>query len=63
MGVESAPVYGQLDPTARKINITKFRTKQVRVLVVTDVAARGLDIPLLDNVRKHFFLSLPLLLH
>jgi ATP-dependent RNA helicase DDX54/DBP10 len=49
-GVSSAPVYGTLDPTARKINLARFRKKQIDVLVVTDVAARGLDMPLLDNV-------------
>lgn len=44
-----------MDPTARKINTTKFQTKQVSVLVVTDVAARGIDIPSLDFVvNLHF---------
>ena len=39
-----------LAQAARKIHIAKFRAGRVRLLVVTDVAARGLDIPLLDNV-------------
>lgn len=38
---------------ARKIHIAKFRAGRVRLLLVTDVAARGLDIPLLDNVVNY----------
>lgn len=44
-----------MDASARKINTSKFVQKQVRVLVVTDVAARGIDIPSLDYVvNLHF---------
>ncbi|MCL4121698.1 UNVERIFIED_CONTAM: hypothetical protein GTU68_062619 [Idotea baltica] len=54
-GLDSTYVYSSLDPSARKINIAKFRTKRTKILVVTDVAARGLDIPLLDNVLNFNF--------
>lgn len=40
---------------ARKINIAKFRAGRAQFLVVTDVAARGIDIPLLDNVINYDF--------
>lgn len=40
---------------ARKINIAKFRAGRAQFLVVTDVAARGIDIPLLDNVVNYDF--------
>lgn len=54
-GISNAPVYSSLDPTARKINTAKFQYKKVSVLVVTDVAARGIDIPSLDYVvNVHF---------
>lgn len=44
-----------MDPSARKINSAKFQYKKVSVLIVTDVAARGIDIPSLDYViNVHF---------
>ena len=48
-------IYGQLDASARKINIAKFHKKLCSILIVTDVAARGIDIPLLDNVIHYDF--------
>merc|ERR550519_1893686 len=48
-------VYSQLDPAARKINTAKFTTSKVSVMIVTDLAARGIDIPLLDNVINYHF--------
>lgn len=38
---------------ARKIHSAKFHAGKVNLLVVTDVAARGLDIPLLDVVVNY----------
>lgn len=49
-GITNTYIYSNLDPSARKIHAAKFRQKKASVLVVTDVAARGLDIPHLDNV-------------
>lgn len=48
-------VYGSLDQTARKDQVEKFRQGRVNILVVTDVAARGIDIPLLNNVINYDF--------
>ncbi|XP_076020230.1 ATP-dependent RNA helicase DDX54 [Genypterus blacodes] len=56
-GVECAYIYSALDQTARKINIGKFVHRKAMVLLVTDVAARGIDIPLLDNVINFNFPS------
>ncbi len=44
---------GHLEQAARKINVAKFRANKVQFLIVTDVAARGIDIPLLDNVVNY----------
>ncbi|URE35066.1 DEAD-box ATP-dependent RNA helicase [Musa troglodytarum] len=49
-GIEPSISYGDMDQDARKIHISKFRARKTMLLIVTDVAARGLDIPLLDNV-------------
>lgn len=50
-----AHIYSALDQTARKINLAKFTHGKCSVLLVTDLAARGLDIPLLDNVVNYSF--------
>ncbi|EAL88958.1 ATP dependent RNA helicase (Dbp10), putative [Aspergillus fumigatus A1163] len=52
-------VYGSLDQTARKIQVQNFRTGMTNILVVTDVAARGIDIPILANVINYDFPSQP----
>lgn len=51
--------YGALDQTARKIQVQNFRTGASNILVVTDVAARGIDIPILANVINYDFPSQP----
>ena len=53
--VSATYIYSQLDPAARKINAAKFGSRKVSVMVVTDLAARGIDIPLLDNVINYQF--------
>lgn len=55
-GVSCAHIYSALDQTARKINLAKFTHNKCSTLIVTDLAARGLDIPLLDNVINYSFL-------
>uniref|UniRef100_A0A8R1HV22 RNA helicase n=2 Tax=Caenorhabditis japonica TaxID=281687 RepID=A0A8R1HV22_CAEJA len=63
-GIDCSFVYSQLDATARKMNIQKFHEKQNNILVVTDVAARGVDIPLLDTViNLHFPSKAKLFVH
>ena len=54
-GISCSYTYSSLDQTARKINVAKFRAKKTMVLIVTDLAARGIDIPLLDNVINYNF--------
>lgn len=52
-------MYGNLDQTARKEQIQDFRTGLTRVLVVTDVAARGVDMPHINHVINYDFPSQP----
>ncbi|KAF3440128.1 hypothetical protein FNV43_RR18406 [Rhamnella rubrinervis] len=49
-GIEPSVCYGEMDQDARKIHVSRFRARKTMLLIVTDVAARGIDIPLLDNV-------------
>ena len=58
-GFAASFVYGTLDQEARRSQLLDFRTGKTNVLIVTDVAARGLDLPLLANVINHDFPSQP----
>ncbi|KAI3633342.1 hypothetical protein MIR68_008289 [Amoeboaphelidium protococcarum] len=57
--LQSSYVYGSMDQVARSINISKFRSGQTRFLIVTDLAARGIDIPFLNNVVHYDFCDKP----
>ncbi|KAK5162654.1 ATP-dependent RNA helicase dbp10 [Oleoguttula sp. CCFEE 6159] len=54
-GYAVSHAYGSLDQTARKMQVQDFRTGMSNILVVTDVAARGIDIPVLANVINYDF--------
>ncbi|OLN88345.1 ATP-dependent rRNA helicase rrp-3 [Colletotrichum chlorophyti] len=53
LGFGAIPLHGQLNQTARLGALNKFRTGSRDILVATDVAARGLDIPKVDLVLNH----------
>ncbi|KAL0219485.1 hypothetical protein P9112_005138 [Eukaryota sp. TZLM1-RC] len=52
-GIKNAAIYGSMDQEARTITLNSFRKRKLSVLIVTDVAARGIDIPLLDYVINY----------
>lgn len=58
-GFAVSHAYGSLDQTARKIQVQDFRKGITNILVVTDVAARGIDIPVLANVINYDFPAQP----
>jgi ATP-dependent RNA helicase DDX54/DBP10 len=54
---DATMIYGTLDQEARKANLALFRNGTKPVLVVTDVAARGIDVPQIDHVIHYHFPS------
>ncbi|CAM9691621.1 unnamed protein product [Chrysoparadoxa australica] len=48
-------IYGAMDQEARKSHLDDFRKGRSQLLIVTDVAARGIDVPLLNNVVNFSF--------
>jgi len=54
-GVNATHIYGNMDQSARTSNLAAFRSGDIPVLVVTDVAARGIDVPLIDHVVHYAF--------
>lgn len=64
MHFRSTVIYGSMDQDARNNNLKSFRQQEVNYLIVTDIAARGIDIPLLNNVINfHFPSSAKLFVH
>ncbi|KAI0045276.1 DEAD-domain-containing protein [Auriscalpium vulgare] len=54
-GYAVSHIYGSLDQAARTQQMDQFRRGLTNILVVTDVAARGIDIPVLENVVNYDF--------
>lgn len=54
-GYAVAQIYGSMDHGARQQQLSSFRLGYTNVLVVTDIAARGIDIPVLENVINYDF--------
>ena len=53
LGFSAIPIHGQLSQSARLAALNKFRSKSRNLLIATDVAARGLDIPSVDIVLNY----------
>ncbi|NBE08969.1 DEAD/DEAH box helicase [Paragemmobacter ruber] len=49
-GFNAAPIHGDLDQSVRTRTLDGFRDGSVHLLVASDVAARGLDIPAVSHV-------------
>ena len=48
--ISAAAIHGNKSQGARTKALSQFKSNEIRVLVATDIAARGLDIPLLPHV-------------
>jgi ATP-dependent RNA helicase RhlE len=49
-GYNAAPLHGDLDQSQRMRTLDGFRDGEIRLLVASDVAARGLDVPSVSHV-------------
>ena len=50
LGFPAIPLHGQMTQSLRLASLNKFKSGGRSILVATDVASRGLDIPLVDLV-------------
>mgnify|MGYP002721919442 FL=1 len=55
MGYACSHIYSSLDQAARSIQMNQFRSGQTSLLIVTDLAARGIDLPVLEHVINYDF--------
>ncbi|KAK9456062.1 P-loop containing nucleoside triphosphate hydrolase protein [Dipodascopsis uninucleata] len=53
LGFSAVPLHGQMSQSSRLGALNKFKTGSRSILVATDVAARGLDIPTVDCVLNY----------
>jgi superfamily II DNA/RNA helicase len=49
-GFDAAPIHGDLDQSLRTKTLDRFRAGELKILVASDVAARGLDVPSVSHV-------------
>ena len=49
-GFDAAPIHGDLDQSLRTKTLDRFRAGDLKILVASDVAARGLDVPAVSHV-------------
>jgi len=52
-GFSAAPIHGDLDQSTRTATLAGFKSGELRFLVASDVAARGLDIPDVSHVFNY----------
>jgi superfamily II DNA/RNA helicase len=52
-GFDASPIHGDLDQSTRTKTLEAFRAGELKLLVASDVAARGLDIPAVSHVFNY----------
>ncbi|GBF58321.1 ATP-dependent RNA helicase RhlE [Candidatus Phycosocius bacilliformis] len=52
-GFNAAPIHGDLQQSQRMATLERFRNNDLQILVASDVAARGLDIPDVSHVFNY----------
>ncbi len=52
-GLDASPIHGDLDQSLRTKTLDRFRAGSLKLLIASDVAARGLDIPAVSHVFNY----------
>ena len=60
-GIRAQEIHGDRSQSQREFALKQFRSGVARVLVATDVAARGLDIPEVTHVIQVYYSGIPVL--
>jgi len=58
-GIRAEAIHGNKSQQARQRSLDQFRNKQIKVLVATDIAARGIDIDELTHVINYELPNVP----
>lgn len=58
-GVNSQAIHGNKSQGARQIALNNFKNKKIRILVATDIAARGIDVEELSHVINYDLPNVP----
>jgi ATP-dependent RNA helicase RhlE len=58
-GISAAAIHGNKSQNARQTALENFKNKRIRVLVATDIAARGIDIDQLSHVLNYELPNVP----
>ncbi len=58
-GIKAMAIHGNKSQTARQAALSLFKNRKIRVLIATDIAARGLDIPELSHVFNYELPNVP----
>ncbi|XP_058725570.1 uncharacterized protein LOC131596852 [Vicia villosa] len=57
--IEPSECYGDMNQDARKMHVSRFKSWNILLLIVTDIVVRGIDIPLHDTVINWNFWHKP----
>ncbi|WP_367925956.1 DEAD/DEAH box helicase, partial [uncultured Ruthenibacterium sp.] len=58
-GIQAAAIHGNKSQSARQSALSRFKSGQIRVLVATDIAARGIDVSGLSHVFNYDLPNVP----
>lgn len=58
-GFENVPLHAMIPQTQRIASLVKFKSNTIKILIATDVASRGLDIPTVQLVVNHIIPKVP----